>query len=96
MARTATALAIFYDGHHRHPGALARWYIMMSSRLVQVRALDPAADGETIPAGKVSRVRLRITDLVSFGKVMWFGKERYSITGLPCGLPFGNHNVLHL
>ena len=34
MARTATALAIFHDGHHRDPGALARWCIMMSSRLV--------------------------------------------------------------
>ena len=35
MARTATALAIFHDGHHRDPGALARWGTMMSSRLVQ-------------------------------------------------------------
>ena len=34
MARTANALAIFHDGHHRDPGALARWSAMISSRLV--------------------------------------------------------------
>ena len=50
MARTATALAIFHDGHHRDPGSLARWSIMMSSRLVQVRALDPAAEVSPSPA----------------------------------------------
>ena len=49
MARTATALAIFHHGHHRHPAGLARWSAMMSSRLVQVGALDPAADGN--PSG---------------------------------------------
>ena len=34
MARTANALAIFHDGHHRDPGALARWSVVMSSRVV--------------------------------------------------------------
>ena len=29
MARTANALAIFHDGHHRDPGALARWTSVM-------------------------------------------------------------------
>ena len=49
LVSAATALAIFYDGHHRDPGALARWSAVMSSRLVQVGALDPAADGN--PSG---------------------------------------------
>ena len=88
LVSAANALAIFHDGHHRDPGALARWYIMMPSRPEKSRA--SAADGETIPAAKVS------CGLVSFGKVMWFDEETYSITGLPDGLPFGNHNVLHL
>ena len=70
LVSAATALAIFHDGHHRDPGTLARWSIMMSSRLVQFRRLDPAAGGFTISAPKV---RFR---LVSFGKEMWFDEER--------------------
>ena len=34
LVSATSVVAIFHDGHHRDPGALARWYIMMSSRLV--------------------------------------------------------------
>ena len=44
LVSATSVVAIFHDGHHRDPGALARWSIMMSSRLVLKSHRDPAAE----------------------------------------------------
>ena len=61
MARTANALAIFHDGHHRDPGALARWTSVMPRPVSSRKATGSSSRDFTISAPKVSCVRLRIS-----------------------------------